>query len=90
VAYYLQSVDEALTQARGWLTKHPDRAWQMKTVAPDTQGFWFVEGLQPGSYELVVRGKSSGYDADWEAEVDLATGRTISLPKTRPRFSRHE
>jgi hypothetical protein len=93
-AYYLQSVDEALTQVRIWLTKHPDRAWQMKTIAPDGQGFWPVESLQPGGYEVVVRGKLfSGYDADWEGGVDLAPGRTISLPLTRPRFfrlSRHE
>jgi hypothetical protein len=89
-AYYLQSVDEALAQVRSWLTKHPDRNWQMKTVAPDGQGFWSVEDLQSGGYEVVVRGKSSGYDADWEGGVDLAPGRTISLPLTRPRFFRHE
>lgn len=89
-AYYLQSVDEALTQVRSWLTKHPDRAWQMKTVAPDAQGFWFVEGMQPGGYEVVVRGKFSGYDADWEGGVDLAPSKSISLPMTRPRFFRHE
>lgn len=88
--YYLQSVDEALIQVRSWLTKHSDRTWQMKTVAPDEQGLWSVEGLQPGGYEVLVRGKVSGYDADWEGGVDLAPGRTISLPLTRPRFLRHE
>ena len=89
-AYYLQSVDQALTHVRSWLTKHPDRSWQMKTVAPDLQGFWSVEGLQSGGYQVVVRGKSAGYDADWEGGVDLAPGGTISLPLTRPRFFRHE
>ena len=89
-AYYLQSVDEALTRVRSWLTKHPDRSWQMKTIAPDAQGLWSAEGLQPGGYSVVVRGRLPGYDADWEEEVDLAAGRTISLPLTRPRFFRHE
>jgi len=89
-AYYLQSVDEALTRVRSWLTKHPDRSWQLKTIAPDAQGFWSAEGLQPGGYSVVVRGRLPGYDADWEGEVDLAAGRTISLPLTRPRFFRHE
>ncbi|PYU93147.1 MAG: hypothetical protein DMG25_10170 [Acidobacteria bacterium] len=89
-AYYLQSVDEALTRVRSWLTKHPDRSWQLKTIAPDAQGFWSAEGLQPGGYSVVVRGRLPGYDADWEEEVDLAAGRTISLPLTRPRFFRHE
>ena len=89
-AYYLQSVDEALTRVRSWLTKHPDRSWQMKTIAPDAQGFWSAEGLQPGGYSVVVRGRLPGYDADWEGIVDLAPGRIISLPLTRPRFFRHE
>jgi hypothetical protein len=87
-AYYLQSVDEALTQVRSWLTKHPDRTWQMKTIAPDAQGFWSAEGLQPGGYQVVVRGTIPGYDADWEGTVDLPPGGTISLPLTRPRFFR--
>ena len=59
-------------------------------IAPDAQGFWSAEGLQPGGYSVVVRGRLPGYDADWEEEVDFAAGRTISLPLTRPRFFRHE
>lgn len=89
-AYYLQSVDEALKEVRSWLTKHPDRTWQMKTIMPDERGFWSAEDLQPGGYEVMVRGKGSGQDADWEGSVDLAPGRTISLPLTRPRFVHHE
>ena len=87
-AYYLQSVDEALTRVHSWLTKHPDRSWQMNTIAPDALGFWSAEGLQPGGYEVVVRGTLPGYDADWEGTVDLPPGGTISLPLTRPRFVR--
>jgi hypothetical protein len=84
--YMLQSVDEALTRVRDWLTKHPDRNWQMKAVAPDAQGFWSAEGLPPGGYEVVVRGTLPGYDADWEGSVDLSPGGTLSLLLTRPRF----
>ncbi len=87
---YLQSVDESLARVRSWLTKHPERTWQMKAVAPDEQGFWSVEGLLPGGYEVVVRGKVSGYEADWEGSVDLAPGGTVSLPLTRPRFVRNK
>ncbi len=89
-AYYLQSVDEALTQVSSWLTKHPNRTWQMRTVAPNAQGFWLVEGMPFGSYDVVVRGKFSGYDADWEGGGDLAPGRPISLPMTQPRFFRRK
>lgn len=89
-AYYLQSVDEALTRVRSWLTRHPDRSWQMKMVTPDVRGFWSMEGLQPGEYNIVVRGTLAGYDVDWEAGVDLAPGRMISLALTRPRFFRHQ
>jgi len=87
-AYYLQSVDETLAQVRGWLAKHPDRSWQMRSLTPDGQGFWSVEDLKPGGYEVVARGKCSGYDADWEGGVDLDAGKTISLPLMRPRFFR--
>jgi hypothetical protein len=87
-AYYLQSVDEALIWVRGWLAKHLDRSWQMKTIVPDGRGFWSAESLQPGGYDVVVRGKLSGHDADWEGTVDLGPGRTISMPITRPRFFR--
>jgi hypothetical protein len=89
-ACYLQGVDQALTRVRSWLAKHPDRSWQMKTIAPDVQGFWSAEGLQPGGYEVVVRGTLPGYDADWEGPVYLPPGGTVSLPLTRPRFFRHE
>jgi hypothetical protein len=85
-AYYLQSVDEALTRVRSWLAKHPDRSWQMRTIVPDAQGSWSAEGLQPGGYEVVVRGTLPGYDADWEGAVDLPPGGTISVPLTTPRF----
>ncbi len=88
--YCLQSVDEALTWVRSWLTNHPDLSWQMKTIASDAQGFWSAEGLQPGEYVVVVRGTFPGYDADWEGTVDLAPGKTISLPLTRPRFIRRK
>lgn len=84
--YYLQTVDEALAGVRSWLAKRPKRSWQMKTVTPDAEGFWFAEGLPPGGYKVVVRGTLPGYDADWEGTVDLRPGGTISLPLSRPRF----
>jgi len=89
-AYYLRSVDEALTWVHSYLTKHPDRGWEMKTVTPDGRGFWSAEGLAPGGYDVVVRGKLLQYDTDWEGEVDLPPDTTISLPLTRPRFLSHE
>jgi hypothetical protein len=85
---YILCVDEALEQVRVWLANHPDRAWQMKTAAPDAQGAWIVQGLQPGGYEIAARGKSAGRDTEWEAGNDLNPGATMSLPMTRPRFMR--
>jgi len=85
---YLGSVDAALAAVSEWANKHPDRAWQVRTVTPDTQGFWSTDDLPPGSYEIVVRGAVGGHDADWEASVGLDSGKTISLPLTRPRFFR--
>jgi hypothetical protein len=87
-AYYLETVDETLTWVRTWLTKHPKRSWQMKTLTPDAQGYWSAEGLQPGGYRVVVRGTILGFDADWEGSADLGPGRTISVALTAPRFFR--
>lgn len=83
---YLQTTDEALALVRAWLAKHPGRSWQMETVMPNGQGLWSAAGLQPGSYEIVVRGRVLGYDADWEASVDLEPGKTLSIPLTQARF----
>jgi len=83
---HLQSTDEALALVRAWLAKHPGRSWQMETVTPNGQGLWSAPGLQPGSYEIVVRGRVLGYDADWEAAVDLEPGKTLSIPLTQARF----
>lgn len=85
---YLGSVDAALAAVSAWASKHPDRAWQVRTVTPDAEGFWSTDDLPPGSYEIVARGAVRGHDADWEASVDLDSGKTISLPLTRPRFFR--
>lgn len=85
---YLAALDEAIAATTDWVTNHPDKAWQVRTIAPDADGFWSAEGLNPGSYAIVARGVIAGHDADWEGTVDLAPGRTISMPLTSPRFSR--
>jgi hypothetical protein len=85
-AHYLQSLDQALAATSEWVAKHPKNAWQLRVITPDAQGSWSVGGLEPGSYEIVIRGRIAGYDADWEAGVDLAPGETVSLPLVRPRF----
>jgi len=87
---YLWSVDEAFNRTREWLAKHPDRSWQMHAVALDPRGSWLIEDLRPGSYRVVVRGRSAGYDADWEASVDVVAGNIASVTWTHPRFLRHE
>jgi len=87
-ARYLRSVDDALTQARDWMTKHPDRTWQMATAAADERGFWTVEALRPGEYEVVARGKILGNDADWESGANVEPRRTNYLPLIQPRFFR--
>ncbi|MGH9405053.1 MAG: hypothetical protein ACRD3D_04350 [Terriglobia bacterium] len=87
-AYYLATVDEALAKAQSWLEKHPNRAWEVRTLAPDERGRWSFASLPAGEYEIVGRGEISGHDADWEATVYLPQGRSISVPLTRPRFFR--
>jgi hypothetical protein len=85
---YLQSVDESLSGVADWVAKHPNKGSQVKTVKPDAQGLWLVDGLTAGSYEIVVRGTIAEHDADWEGSVDLNPGETLSLPLTTPRFFR--
>lgn len=84
----LRGIDQALAATRDWAEKHPKKAWQIRSLAPDAQGVWAADNLQPGSYEIVIRGTVAGRDLDWEASVDLHSGKTISLPLDRPRFFR--
>jgi len=85
---YLGSVDGSLAAVTGWVSKHPDRSSQLRTVRPDAQGLWSLDGLNAGSYEIVVRGTVAEKDADWEASVDLHPSQTMSLSLTTPRFFR--
>jgi hypothetical protein len=84
----LAIVDDSLQTASSWVSKKPDRKWQIVKTVADDQGFWTVDGLKPGSYEIVVRGRVKGLDADWEAAVAVAPGQTLTLPLTRPRYLR--
>jgi len=84
----LAAIDEALLRASDWLSNHPERSWEMVRTTADAEGCWSVEGLKPGSYKIVVRGRVKGHDADWEGEVDLSPGRTIALPLTTPHYLR--
>jgi hypothetical protein len=85
---YLQSVDDALAVSLNRIKNHPQESWQIKTLAPEEHGLWSLGNLLPGSYMIVCRGTVAQQDADWEAEVDLAPDKTISLPLAKPRFIR--
>jgi hypothetical protein len=82
-----QLTDQALQDVRDWIEKHSDRSWEMRTIATDEHGNFSVEGLPAGRYLVVVRGVIAGYDADWwEASVNLAPGKTLTLRFTGLRF----
>jgi hypothetical protein len=85
-ALALRDLDEALAATRDWIARHPDYAWQMRTVSPDRHGEWTTTGLDPGPYEIVARGKVGQYDADWEASANLRSEMTLTLPLTSPRY----
>ncbi|MGC2107882.1 MAG: carboxypeptidase-like regulatory domain-containing protein [Candidatus Korobacteraceae bacterium] len=84
----LAIVDESLQAASDWVSKKPDREWQIAKTTADAQGFWTLDGMKPGSYEIVVRGRIQGHEADWEAAVDIHPGQTLTLPLTKPRYVR--
>jgi hypothetical protein len=85
-AGYLRCMDDALESATHWVAEHPKNAWQLRVIKPDANGLWLARDLAPGSYEIVIRGKASGFDASWEATIDLSEGRTYTLPAFKPRF----
>lgn len=84
----LAIVDESLQAASDRVSKQPDRQWQIVKTTADAQGFWTLTGLKSGSYEIVVRGRIKGQEADWEAAVDIHPGQTLMLPLTQPRYLR--
>lgn len=85
-ALALRDQDAALKATHDWLDKHPDLAWQFRTVSPDPRGERTALELDPGPYEIVARGKIAQYDADWEASVTLRSEMTLTLPMTSPRY----
>lgn len=85
--YYLQSVDEALRTVPDWANKR-NKSWQLTAVSIDTQGLWSQDGLRPGYYKIIARGKIGDLDAEWEAEANVASGETISVSLTTIRMGR--
>jgi hypothetical protein len=85
-ALEMRDLDAALQATRDWLARHPDLAWQLRTVSPDQRGERTALELDPGPYEIVARGRIAQYDADWEASVNLRPEMTLTLPMTSPRF----
>ncbi len=85
-ALAMRDLDAALKATHNWLDKHPDLAWQFRTVSPDQRGERTALELDPGPYEIVARGRIAQYDADWEATVNLRSEMTLTLPMTSPRF----
>jgi hypothetical protein len=73
--YSLRITDQALTVTTEWVARHPAKSWQMKIITPDAQGFWRLEGLPSGSYEIIARGvvktPDGVVDAEWGASIDL-------------------
>ena len=85
-ALALRDLDEALAATRDWIAHHPDFAWQLRIVSLDRHGEWTITGLDPGPYEIIVRGKYAHYDVDWEANASLRSDMTLTLPLTSPRY----
>lgn len=85
--YYLQSVDQALTAAADWANKH-NKSWQLRAASADAQGLWLGDGLRPGHYKIIARGKIGDLDAEWEAEANVDSGETISVSLTTIRMAR--
>ncbi len=85
--YYLQSVDQALRTAADWANKH-NKGWQLMEVSADAHGLWSQDGLRPGHYKIIARGKIGDLDGEWEAEANVDSGETISVSLTTMRMAR--
>ena len=77
--YKLRTVDEGLRAAAAWSIKHKN-TWQMTTVNISPSGSWSQENVRPGHYKIIARGKVGTLDAEWETEVDVKPGETVSAP----------
>lgn len=82
----LRDLDQALAGTRDWLAQHLDLTWQFRTTTPNRHGERTTVQLEPGPYEVVVRGKIGQYDASWQATVSLRSEMTLTLPLTTPKF----
>jgi hypothetical protein len=85
--YKLRTVDEGLRAAAAWSIKHKN-TWQLTTVNVSPSGSWSQENVRPGHYKIIARGKVGTLDAEWETEVDVKPGETVSVPLTRVKMGR--
>jgi hypothetical protein len=85
--YKLQTVDAGLKAAAAWSVQHKN-TWQLITVSVSPSGLWSQENVTPGHYRIIARGKVGTLDAEWETEVDVEPGETISVPLTRVKMGR--
>jgi hypothetical protein len=85
--YELQAVDEGLNAAVAWSIQH-NCAWQLAAVRATAEGFWSEENVRPGHYKIVARGKVGDLDTEWETEIDVRPGQTISVPLTHSKVGR--
>jgi hypothetical protein len=84
-AHLLELEDDAIAATMDWVRQHHKEAWQVLVVTPDEQGLWTADGLLPGSYEIIIRGRLSRQDALWVFSVDLEPKQTRTL-EDQPRF----
>jgi hypothetical protein len=85
--YYLESVDRALKAAADWKQRHK-REEQMVTSKAASDGTWSVHALFPGRYRIIGRGTIGNLDAEWQEEVNVDPGQTISVNLNKIRMAR--
>jgi hypothetical protein len=79
--YMFQAEGQALEATREWVQKQPKKGWQVRIIAPEADGKWFVGGLAPGIYNIFVRADFGRYDAEWKAEMNVKPNQTLVMPQ---------
>jgi hypothetical protein len=88
-AHQIQCTDEAIAYVSDWAQKHPNNAWQVKTLTADENGLWSNEDLTPGDHTVIARAHFAGHDALWQISYTVKQGQTQVIRPFQPVMSDH-
>jgi hypothetical protein len=79
----LATVDTAILLTLQW-AKEQEKSSQLDFADADEEGRFRIDGVTPGTYVIVARGRAGASDAYWEEEITIKPSTTLSVKLAQP------